>query len=340
MAEGRKEVGRLQKSSMISAAMAVALTQGVAHAQDFRISLPVTCEIGSQCYVQNLPDIDPGPGVMDPLCSAAAYDGHSGTDFGVPSMVDVARGVAVVAVADGVVARTRDGIADRIVQTEADRAAVDGVECGNGVLIDHGGGWQTQYCHLREGSIAVDPGDRVARGDVIGAIGSSGFAEFPHVHLSVIRDGVDIDPFTGEPFEGKCLKRGDPSASLWDREALAALPPIMTQFASMGFADGAVDSDALVVSPPGLPLSGSDAMVGWVRAINLARGDQLALRVLAPDGSIFAETTTEPMERPRATQTLFAGRSRPPETGTYVLEVAVIREGLVLVSDQRRHLIE
>ena len=70
-----------------------------------------------------------------------------------------------------------------------------GRDCGNGVVIDHDDGWQTQYCHLRRGSVGVTRGQAVARGDRLGVVGMSGRTQFPHLHLSVRRDGAVIDPF-------------------------------------------------------------------------------------------------------------------------------------------------
>ena len=37
--------------------------------------------------------------------------------------------------------------------------ATAGRNCGNGVTLDHGDGWQTQYCHMRRGSVAVKVAD-------------------------------------------------------------------------------------------------------------------------------------------------------------------------------------
>ena len=129
-------------------------------AEPFRIGLPVECAFGSICSVQNYVDLDPGPGRLDPGCGRLTYDGHDGTDFRVRDLIAMEEGVRVLAAADGVVKATRDGMADVSIR-EIGREAVSGREAGNGVLIDHGGGWETQYSHLRSGSVSVEPGDRV-----------------------------------------------------------------------------------------------------------------------------------------------------------------------------------
>ena len=53
---------------------------------------------------------------------------------------------------------------------------------GNYVLIDHGGGEYTLYGHLREGSVKVTKGARVAAGQPIGALGNSGASGGVHLH--------------------------------------------------------------------------------------------------------------------------------------------------------------
>ncbi len=79
----------------------------------------------------------------------------------------------VLASASGRVVRMRDGVPDGAFGKSA-REAVRDIECGNGVVIEHPGGWETQYCHMANGSLAVKPGDDVAQGRRLGRIGLSG----------------------------------------------------------------------------------------------------------------------------------------------------------------------
>lgn len=65
---------------------------------------------------------------------------------------------------------------------------------GYGLLtvIDHGSGVATAYAH--QAATTVEPGQRVAAGDVIGEVGSTGFATGPHLHFEVRVDGEPTNP--------------------------------------------------------------------------------------------------------------------------------------------------
>lgn len=63
---------------------------------------------------------------------------------------------------------------------------------GRAVDVKHAGGLVTRYAHMS--AIKVDEGDRLARGDVVGLLGSSGRSTGPHVHYEIILDGTPIDP--------------------------------------------------------------------------------------------------------------------------------------------------
>ncbi|OJX72596.1 MAG: hypothetical protein BGO91_01250 [Leifsonia sp. 71-9] len=65
---------------------------------------------------------------------------------------------------------------------------------GNFVLIDHGGGVETAYGHIRDGGIGVTVGEVVAAGQAIAQVGSTGASTGCHLHLEVRVNGLQIDP--------------------------------------------------------------------------------------------------------------------------------------------------
>ena len=163
------------------------LTLALAHpAGAFELAFPVDCALGDSCHIQQYPDHDPGPAAVDFTCGPLTYDGHDGTDIALPNRAAMAAGVAVLAAAPGVVRGVRDGVADFAPK-------VEGRECGNGVLVEHQGGWVTQYCHMRQGSVIVKPGQSVETGTPLGLIGQSGMADFPHVHLSLRHNDTQVE---------------------------------------------------------------------------------------------------------------------------------------------------
>ena len=191
-------------------------TVAAASVEETGLGLPLVCHLGETCWVANYVDVEPTEAARDFRCKGRTYNAHDGTDFAIRDRAVMEQGVTVIAAAPGTVLRVRDGVEDRALTDEGSKRAIAGRECGNGVVLEHDGGWQTQYCHLRRGSIRVRVGERVERGRPLGLVGLSGRTEFPHVHLTVRRNGQVIDPFTGRLQSAGC---GGEEKPLWLADA-------------------------------------------------------------------------------------------------------------------------
>jgi murein DD-endopeptidase MepM/ murein hydrolase activator NlpD len=301
-----------------------------------RFAIPIDCEIGPGCLVQNYADRDPGPGVRDFACGSMSYDGHKGTDFRIRDLTIMRRGVAVLAAAPGVVSATRDGVPDVSIR-QGGTSTVEGRECGNGVLIDHGDGWVSQYCHLRQGSVAVKQGDRVDTGARLGLVGLSGMTEFPHVHFEVRKDDTVMDPFTAQPFTERSTSCAPMGRSLWTAAAEARLAHPGAAFLAGGFTDRPVDFAAIDSAPPPAPGAAPEALVAYVRVVGVREGDVETLEVTGPDGGVFSKAGPEPLAATKIHWMRFSGRrlnGARLNPGRYSATYTLTRNGSTLIEQR------
>lgn len=298
-----------------------------------KLAFPLACEIGRTCAVQSYVDRDPGPGVLDYHCGHRTYQAHDGVDIRLLDMAQQARGVDVLAAAAGRVARLRDGVADVSIRA-AGAPSVKGQECGNGVVIDHGGGWETQYCHLARGSLKVKVGDTVAAGQPIAHVGLSGDTEFPHLHITVRHAGQIVDPFAPGPVAaGACGAQ----AGLWTPQAGKALAYRSGVVLNIGFGTAVNPMEAVENHTVATPTAAAPAVVAYARLIGLEAGDVVRLRLLGPDGGVLAEAAQPPLDHDKAQWLSQVGRKKPAQgwpPGPYTGEVSVQRGGAVVLKQR------
>jgi hypothetical protein len=293
-----------------------------------RLQLPVRCEIGVVCNVQNYFDHDPGSGFRDYACGQLGYDGHDGTDIRVPNLAIMRRGVEVVAAAPGRVRAIRDEMPD-VIMREADPGAIRGREAGNGVVLRHGNDWETQYSHMLSGSIRVRPGDEVRAGQVLGLIGLSGKTEFPHLHFEVRHRGKPVDPFVGQTGSEAC---GVGQAPLWDVETLRSLRYRPSGVLQSGFATDAPTRAAVAAGELGERRFSADApaFVFWVELFGAHEGDEELLRLIGPEGEVLAEKRGT-VPKLKALWLSYGGAKRRGEVwakGVYRASYRLVRNGV------------
>ncbi len=96
----------------------------------------------------------------------------------------LAFGKEIIAVADGVIARTRDGYPEQTPPHGPPNPTVE-MAAGNYIMQDIGGGHFAFYAHLQPGSLHVAKGERVKRGQVLALLGNTGNSTEAHLHFHV-----------------------------------------------------------------------------------------------------------------------------------------------------------
>jgi len=292
------------------------------------LGLPIDCTLGEDCFVINYVDMGPEDGTKtDIACNARTYDAHKGTDIAVLDEQAMKGGVNVLAAAAGTVTKVRDGEPDQWATPEMiDKIKEARKECGNAIMIDHGEGLQTLYCHLKNGSVVVQPNQEVKKSDVIAQVGLSGMTEFPHVHLGIIKDKKIIDPFTAKNNSEKCGLRNTP---LWDKNLNVQYQQFF--ISAVGFKDDVptlkgVERDTS--SPKNLSMN-SDILTFWMHYYGAEKGDIITMEIKDVNGKTYIEREIE-QDKNRASQFYFAGRrtrSAPLVEGVYTGTVKVTRQG-------------
>jgi hypothetical protein len=293
----------------------------------YGLALPIDCEPGKSCWILRYVDHEPGPGAKDYACGRLTGNAHKGTDFAIRDLAAMIEGVEVRAAAAGRVDALRDGVADVNVE-EIGRDAVAGIQCGNGIRLDHGDGWKTWYCHLRRGSLRVREGDQVEAGQPIALVGMSGEASFPHLHFDLRYEEEPVDPFAGLERSGGCGRGERP---FWREDVLARLDYQPLVVTDAGFATAPPKSEDIRAGyhvAAELPAS-SPALVMWVQAYWVEEGDRLRFEVEGPGGEKVIDRAMT-IEQDRARWFGFAGERRPDKVwpaGTYHGEVTLERLG-------------
>jgi hypothetical protein len=291
-----------------------------ATAGELSLNSPIDCDLNGPCYIQQYVDHNPTDDASDFTCAGLSYDGHKGTDFALPTYDMITKGVDVLAAASGTVIGLRDGMIDERYSSARD-VEIAGRECGNGVVLRHEDGWETQYCHMRKGSVSVTKGQQVSVGDVLGHVGMSGRAEFAHLHLSVRQNGEVIDPF--DP-DGTIACGETETDTLWSEVPeyrAGGIVSIGTSAAVPEFSD----IRANTVTPP---TSDSEALVIYAFLFGTQKGDTIRLSLVGPDGKVVKQDTV--LKRNQAQSFRAVGKklktARWP-AGVYAGKATLVRDG-------------
>ncbi len=163
--------------------------------QDPRYAWPIPGVNGRDWVISNYVDLTPGVGISDYASmpgNGKSYDGHNGIDISLPTFREQDIGVDVKAIHSGLVTDVEDSFPDRAT------ACLN--NDWNVVTVRQNDGNTVYYGHLKTGSATVAEGQFIAKGEVLGQVGSSGCSTASHLHLE-LRGGNNqvVDPFlTGQ----------------------------------------------------------------------------------------------------------------------------------------------
>mgnify|MGYP003385809337 FL=1 len=290
------------------------------------MAFPLVCEPGRTCWILNYPDIDADPAkAQDYSCGPSAAEGDSFLRIGLADATAIPLDMMVLAAQGGVVKDANDGISDRVIASRKQLAA-GSLNCGNGIVIDHGMGLQSAYCHLRKGSIKVKKGDRVMKGQVIASAGQSGLATWPQLGFAILKSGYMVDPVTGNTSAEGCGFKERP---------IIALPPEFMSYqpaaiVSMGFSISPADREAIALggAPRFATINREERTINlWAMVLGIHTGDEVDIRIRDPRGRTF-QNQNFVADKDYDRLPVNVGRDRGYvgwRQGTYVGEVKVTR---------------
>lgn len=241
-------------------------------------------------------DQDATAGFRDYRGGPYTYDTHRGTDIGLHDFRAMDRGFEVIAAAPGTVTfvvghHQRDRNC-----AQPDNPTLNFVEVANG------DGTYTYYYHLRASSVAVEVGEAVQRGQMLGLVGSSGYSFGPHLHFEAA-DWLSGSYVRRDPWSGP----SNPQPGLWavqpdyvgDEPTRIDDVYVTTETAAGGdlssidycstFAERMTQPAVLGIDEPYLPV---------VLQLHGRTGEHYRIEIRRPDQSLFAgvdHTFTEPL---------------------------------------------
>ncbi|WP_442512184.1 peptidoglycan DD-metalloendopeptidase family protein [Novipirellula sp. SH528] len=234
-----------------------------------KMIFPIGGEPGRDWSTVNYTDVNINAGQQQDFRGGAfQYDGHDAFDIALPNFDRMDDGIPIFAAASGTVIEASDGNFDREIMAN-NRPA-------NYVAIDHGSGWVAYYYHLQRDTVAVEVGQSVSKGQMLGLTGSSGFSTDAHLHFSLYRNGSLVEPmFKPEDyFADPPIYQGDQTPSI----------------AASGITDRAPWND-FKEQPNDIRQFRSDGTKDtwfWYRLSHLNDGESLAIEWYRPSGVLDA----------------------------------------------------
>ncbi|MHC4414030.1 MAG: peptidoglycan DD-metalloendopeptidase family protein [Planctomycetota bacterium] len=232
-------------------------------------------------WISNFVDLDPTSGLLDWDCTDYTYNGHDASDTILRSFGEQEIGVPILAALDGLVVGTHDGEEDHNTTWEGQPA--------NYVIIDHGFGRVCYYWHMRKWSVAVETGEQVKAGHVIGMAASSGNSNYPHLHFATYDGNVLL-----EPWAGACR----PGPSAWESQVPIDRDLYLWDFGITRENMFEYDGPPYTFPRGGQVVLSDQRVYFWTMALNFPAMSTWRVRFERPSGSFAYDSGTRPFNNP------------------------------------------
>lgn len=256
----------------------------------FPVRLRAQSKAFSGHHIANYVDLDGTGKLKDFTCSSRTYDGHNGTDFVLSPfwwrMMD-GQEAEVIAAAPGKIITKSDGQFDR-------QCDFSGASPGNYVVIQQDDGYFAYYFHMKKGSLTkLSAGSRVAAGDVLGLVGSSGTSLLPHLHFE-LRTASLFAGQTVDPFAGTCGAR----TTVWKHQP-EKIDTEIIRVATHKVVPPRADLNFCSNPDPGYSDRFLPGARVWVAAYvrDQTPTTPLNFTVLRPDGTVFDTWASDPLSQ-------------------------------------------
>lgn len=284
------------------------VTSGVANA--IELQFPVACQIMGNCWITNHVDLRGTTHIAeDYACGKKTSQSSKSTHISLESLSSIEQNFPVIATADGVVKVARN----------------QGGFCGHRVFIDHEKGWKTSYCHLKSDTIQVTEGQTVKSGQIIGAVGMSGKADWPRLSFTLIRNGMIFDPFSGGTNIEGCPAK---PKSLWVGGKNPPYTP--AHITSIGFTVGHPSQfDILNGMSSATQISSNTPQIAlWALLMNIVKGDKISLTIYNSEGRVIIDDRSV-MDQSKAYYPIYISKRRGNllwDIGQYLGKINITRD--------------
>lgn len=292
------------------------------HALELKFSIPIECKFGEDCFLLNQ--------VEKVECAQLPFSTKDGVIFIAKHDALVRDGIKILASQDGRVKAVRSNVDDQ------DKSTVGIAPCGNGLIITHANGYETQYCYLRKDSIKLKKGDKVKEGQELGLMGMSGNINYPALLFTLKQKNKHIDPFTNNHASKDCGYNSD--KSLWNSEAIKAMIHSGTIITNYGFT---TEEPEIAKARNGdyniMTIAGNTNIIGYfIDLIGVYEGDLIFIEMLSPDGYKIVSYQKKFVDfNPRAfAHIVYKNQSQKLNEGEYKISFKLLRQGSIIIEKQ------